>query len=900
MGLSLAEAVAKSERLHTPPMGQWICPAGVGFTTKVGRDSCFAHALLQMLLGVPQLVAFLATFEGQAEGLGHLVSRCLGHLWSKEQDADGPALVELLRRRATGQFGQNEIYGNTGAHAGGRYFGQQDPSELWETIFDDITERGALEVGSAEHGAVPVDQLHPFAALLVTQSVNVRTCKSCGAEQRRLETATAWRLPIQEAPVTTLAAFLDPMLSDFSSDGGQFQGCKARGCTGGAVQGRLYPVVLPPVLRVEIPRATYDVRKGYGVRSMHKVDLPLRFSTTTAQYGSPNVYYYLRMVLFSIGGESSEAGHYISGRLRGRILEVCSQLPGGVKITEHQCTDNDYLVLEDLSPRLPKGSIAVGAWYSEQLEGEVRIPADEVFNRHLHKPSDGIPGIKEADRPSWYYAGLASGSSHPVFQKEVWITTEMSLTVPLRESRCARDSTTARTAEGPRRPLREKVPTSFEEIITTLELLVPREACLSTPWEAGSKEAHWGLVAEALVAAETSYTPCLTWLPSVEARSLGFENELQQPDAMLLHRQSTLTSGRGGRMSLTQALTYTRKQRGTPDPLVSVNATTRGVYSFPGARGYLEELATWAGQEVTGGAGILVSGCGAETKFHLHGMPVLVHVLAAAHQDLTREPQTVFTHPDKDGPFPVHKRYILFDTETLERAGIRCYDVAEVQSLLSIVLRIKALGTEERKGIRWFDGTLDGTTYNAMYFPTAMLHHVTTFAGKGSTDKALFIGLASETLPISAEARECILRRLRQPAPMDPQGASISELRHIKHQSSSVFTSTLLSDLVAGRIQSVADAPSWFEAEDLRRLTDLRTQAHRHIQLGEWEQAELLLISCETELVSLRHNEEGVAGVQRERQAVSDLLVATGADRASKELAARAMIASVGYHAGKT
>ena len=141
---------------------------------------------------------------------------------------------------------------------------------------------------------------------------------------------------------------------------------------------------------------------------------------------------------------------------------------------------------------------------------------------------------------------------------------------------------------------------------------------------------------------------------------------------------------------------------------------------------------------------------------------------------------------------------------------------------------------------------------------------------------------------------------IRQPAPMDPQGASISELRHTKHQSSSVFTSTLLSDLVAGRIQSVADAPSWFEAEDLRRLTDLRTQAHRHIQLGEWEQAELLLISCETGFVSLRHREEAVAGVQRERQAVSDLLVATGADRASKEWAARAMIASVGYHAGKT
>ena len=900
VGLSLAEVTSMSVRQAAPPTGQWICPAGVGFTTQIGSNSCFAHALLQMILGVPQLVAFLATHEGPADGLGQLVSRCLGHLWSKEQDIDGPALVELLRRRASGQFGQNAYYGIREGPAAGGYLGQQDPSELWDAIFQDVIEQSALELGT-EEGAMPVDQLHPFAALMVTQSINVRTCRSCGSEQRLLETATAWRLPIQEQPVTTLAGLLNPMLTDFSSDTAPLPGCITRGCNGGEVRGKLYPVVLPSVLRMEVTRATYDSRRGCGVRSMHRVDLPLHFTTTTAQYDSSNVTYYLRMVLFNVGGESSEAGHYTSGRLRGRVVELCSQRPGGVKLTDHHLTSNEFLIVEALTPRLPKGSVVVGAWYSEQMDGETRVPNDDEYSRHLHMPCEGLPRVRDEDRPSWYHAGLAAGSRHPIFREGLWVSDQSSLTMRLLDLRCTRDSTPARAAERPRRPLREKTLTGFEETIAVLETLVPRQPCLEVPWESDSQEAHRGLLREALTAAELSYTPCFFWLSSDAVVNLGFEEALQQPKVMRLHRQSASTNGRGGLMSLGEALDYTRRQRGPVDPLVSVNATAKGIYSFRGAPAYLSELKQQLGQEVTGGAGILVSGCGAETKFHLHNMPVLVHILATAHQDTTRQPSMVFTYPNNGGSFPMRKRYLLFDTATLERVGIGCYDSEEVQSLLSIVLRIQALSPEGRRGIRWFDGTLDGTRCNAMYFPATMLHHVTTSAANERFDRVLFIGLATEVLPVAAEARSCILERLQQPSPKNPSGSCISELRHIKRQSTSDFTLRLLQELTSGRIQSVTQSLSWFEAEDLRRVQELRTQAYQHMRQQQWSQAESLLLASQTALEHLQqHEPELAAQARKERQAVSDMLLATGADRTRMEREINVMLESVGYHAGKT
>jgi hypothetical protein len=74
---------------------------------QVGRNSCFAHALIQMILGVPQLAMFFATHDWQAEDIGALLHRCLALLWLREDDQEGPEAVELLRARLDGDFGQN-------------------------------------------------------------------------------------------------------------------------------------------------------------------------------------------------------------------------------------------------------------------------------------------------------------------------------------------------------------------------------------------------------------------------------------------------------------------------------------------------------------------------------------------------------------------------------------------------------------------------------------------------------------------------------------------------------------------------------------------------------------------------------------------------------------------------
>ena len=87
--------------------GMWICPPRAGFTQPIGKNSCFAHALLQMILGVPQMVAFFATQDWPAGGTGALLARCLALLWMSEDDQEGPDGVELLRARVEGDFGQN-------------------------------------------------------------------------------------------------------------------------------------------------------------------------------------------------------------------------------------------------------------------------------------------------------------------------------------------------------------------------------------------------------------------------------------------------------------------------------------------------------------------------------------------------------------------------------------------------------------------------------------------------------------------------------------------------------------------------------------------------------------------------------------------------------------------------
>ncbi len=79
-----------------------------------------------------------------------------------------------------------------------------------------------------------------------------------------------------------------------------------------------------------------------------------------------------------------------------------------------------------------------------------------------------------------------------------------------------------------------------------------------------------------------------------------------------------------------------------------------------------------------------------ETKLHLHDMSVLSMVWAVAHLE-PGSGRVTFSYPDRKGGLPLRKRYVFFDTVTLERAGIACHNVDGVQSLVSLLVRIRGL-----------------------------------------------------------------------------------------------------------------------------------------------------------------------------------------------------------------
>ena len=182
-----------------------------------------------------------------------------------------------------------------------------------------------------------------------------------------------------------------------------------------------------------------------------------------------------------------------------------------------------------------------------------------------------------------------------------------------------------------RRSSRASTPATLEDTLAELDKLVPRSEVHRGGATGWYDERYAEVMTAAIQCSEVYSIPYFFWMPSTTTTGLGFEVAMQQDAALTLHRQSVATTGRGGRMSLREALEYSRRHREPLDPLVSVEAMPTGLYGLPGGRAYREELIRDLGLEVTGGAGILVSGAGVETKLHLHDMSVLNMVWAVAH-----------------------------------------------------------------------------------------------------------------------------------------------------------------------------------------------------------------------------------------------------------------------------
>ena len=900
MGPSLGSVVATYNVSNSRAAGTWTCPPQVGFTQPIGRNSCFAHALIQLILGVPQLAAFFATQDWQADDTGALLNRCLALLWLREDDQEGPEAVELLRARVIGEFGQNHHQLQGRDRGRGGYAGQQDPAEFWSAIFKELTGDRMLESGDGEGGTRPVEPLSPLEGLVVTQSICVRSCSTCKSETRRLETLTAWRLPARSNDVRTVHELCEPMLSDSCTGATPSPGCVARGCKGDLTLSRAYPVVLPPVLRMEFSAGEYDDARGISVRKQGRIDLPLTLVTRPAQRGSQTVTYYLRMLLFNSGGKTTDAGHFISGRLRGLELETCSQLPGGVRFGTHTISHAEYLKFPELKPPLSSRLLLVAAWYSVLMEGETREAATREDSPRTHFLTDFPLRPALSELPRWYVLGAEDGLQHPIFHHSLWASEEEDLTRRLQEPRGSTESAPGGGLAPVRRSSRARPPVTLEDTLAELDKLVPR----SEVHRGGAIDWYEERYAEAMtmtiLCSEVYSIPYFFWMPSTTTTGLGFEDAMQQDTALTLHRQSVATTGRGGRMSLQEALDYSRRHREPLDPLVSVEAMPTGLYGLPGGRAYREELRRDLGLEVTGGAGVLVSGAGVETKFHLHDMPVLNMVWAVAYLE-PGSGKLTFSYPNREGGLQVRKRYVFFDTATLERAGIACHDVDGVQSLVSLLVRIRGLSEPARKGIRWFTEVLDGERFNAVYFSAAMLHQVTTESISAEHDKSLYIGGAMEVIPTDAHTRRIILERLSRPSPLTPHGPAVSEMRHIRGQPYTAFTMQLIKDLVAGNITSVSQRMTWFETQAMRRAVGQWVSAVQQAEQGAWEKAEQLLLEGARQLEPLSSWIPTLASqVEQCRREVSGLLLAGENERADLIGPVLSSLRSVGCYVDKT
>ena len=264
------------------------------------------------------------------------------------------------------------------------------------------------------------------------------------------------------------------------------------------------------------------------------------------------------------------------------------------------------------------------------------------------------------------------------------------------------------------------------------------------------------------------------------------------------------------------------------------------------------------------------------SKLHFHSLPVLNIYFAAAFWDKVKL-RPFFEYPEVSRTAVCFKEYFFFDCFTLELAGIPCFDVAEVQDLASLVHRIGQLPPERRVGIRWFTGRMDGTNFNAVYFPATMLHYVRTGASCANRSRWLYLGLASEVIPRDPVARKAVRAQLHRSAPMESSQAPVVRLRHIQHQSTSAYTWDLLQRLVDRDQGRVTDYPSWHDTQRLLAAQSAYELARNESETGQWASAEQRLLALALVLQGdsafIRRARERV---EASRRAVSGYLLDTG------------------------
>jgi hypothetical protein len=498
------------------------------------------------------------------------------------------------------------------------------------------------------------------------------------------------------------------------------------------------------------------------------------------------------------------------------------------------------------------------ALYSESVDGEIEEPdqvTPEMFIDFEKVPTD-LPTVAAMERDDNVIAQLAgreAGTKRPRVGGNVLTTSS-----------------------------------SFSDLCQQLTLLVPPLEHLRLERSADTRCEYAALVRELLQQAESAVIPAFFWSDFPAELSSQLATELCESKALLLSRRSTVSAGRGGSQDLLSAARLMSNERGRNDPFTSTNARPGGMYSLRVGSSILRGLADSTGVEASGGCGLLISGCGVTTECHFHSLPVLQRVFFAAKVD--EAGNLVVRLPEHQRLFPCVKRCIFIDPDSLEEAGIYCYEIDSVQHLSSLIRRIGDLPEGFRSGIRWFHGQLDGTITSSFYLPAKMMHWITTQPISERDDGWIFCGAATEVIPTCPDIRRLVQANLLRPAPSGDSAAGVVHLRHLRAQTTTAFTWKLLGKLIDGGGGSVSDFPDWYQLEALNRVGGVldKVVLPTRADLGKWKELEQGLLDLTAIMQAGRlQTHEVWTCLNAARQGVSDYLlhpVANNWDKAKTEL----------------
>ena len=794
------------QRMYLPSLSSAGALAGDG-------NSCFATAAIQALISIPQAMHLLMRRPGKWESVQHLLTRIITRVILGDPSGADAEAVALLRDRLDPDFGQNHTSKRRARGEGGKTgFGraQHDIADFLAAVMLKTS-----EVQELKQGLEPVKgEARSIPELFAWTGVHRRECLGCRTTWEVEDTGAGGELrhgPQRQA-VTTVDGLLDPAFRELSIMDDKNLPLRLSGClcvkpnTAGMMEMTSYPACL----RVEVPRATYvratESRAAHCARDVNRVDAPMNLGfCMDGEVVSP--LYKLRAVTVATRNESTAAGHYATLKIAGGTGHLCD----GLSVKTVELVSPKSLVLNEIPSC--QDYVITCAYYSVEVDGEEET---ERLHRNYFTP----PSARGEEPQSKGLLGSAQSSSG----KEA---------VSDQEARAM----TKRRRHG--RP-----PEQYEKAVEYLRDIVPAGIAFTLAGAETDPSNGLMLLHSCLEEVHRSETPLFAWLHTPE---VDWMDSLSEARCLHVNRAGAV-SGLGRRTNLRGLIDSMAAENGRADPWISTGAITGGLGGIRQASEYMKAIEEACDGELSLENGLLISQAGARTDCHMHAGPVVVQLVGAGLQSRNAETGlmgAVVQRPREGDPFPIRKYYLLFDSRTLERAGIPVFDTSATMPLFTLLNRIRLCTEEQQSQIRWFHGCVDGATYNTVIWPSTMWHWVLTLSADVD-ERRLWIGLATQFIPRKVESRAAIDATLQRTAATDEAGRPVVELDHLRLQTSSVYLAQMVRQLVEKQGAALR-LPTWHQhlameaAKEQMRIGEGQEQAGN--QEAAWSTLEAALTS---------------------------------------------------------